>query len=533
MVLDLLPEYDVIILGGGLAGLCLARQLASHPGIRVLVLEKLKHPVNEAAFKVGESCAEVGSWYFDKVLDLADHIHQDQYPKYGIRFFFNRPDHEHLGRGLEMGVIKRLPSLAYQLDRGRLENYLASELSAQGIQFLDDTRVRDIQLAEEDGPHQVSFRHHDQDYVLPTRWVVDASGRTGLLKRKLGLQQSSDHEIDSVWFRIGTNLDIDDWAPFDEQRGACEKRWLSTNHMMGPGYWLWVIPLASGHTSIGIVIDPKTHSFAKIKSFERALAWLEEHEPHCATQVRRHQDQLKDFMVLRNCSYACRQSFSDKRWALTGESGFFADPLFSPGSDFIAIGNTLIDAMIRRDLKGRPIAAQSVIYENLYRTFYDNTMLIYRNQYGLFGNGRLMAFKIFWDYAIYWIFLAFFFIQGRITQITLFSRLDQELEEFVRLNERMQAFFYAWNDRWSEPVEDIFIDQGDFDYIRRLNTGLDEELNEAEFLDKFRENMSDLFAFAREMVEGATADFPELAEYLPECKDTGETKLATLFAILR
>ena len=52
----LLPSYDVIITGGGLAGLCLARQLRQeHPDISVLVAEKKKHPVPEAAHKVGES----------------------------------------------------------------------------------------------------------------------------------------------------------------------------------------------------------------------------------------------------------------------------------------------------------------------------------------------------------------------------------------------------------------------------------------------------------------------------------------------
>ena len=37
----------------------------------------------------------------------------------------------------------------------------------------------------------------------------------------------------------------------------------------------------------------------------------------------------------------CERVYSPQRWALTGEAGAFADPLYSPGSDFIGLGNRL------------------------------------------------------------------------------------------------------------------------------------------------------------------------------------------------
>jgi 2-polyprenyl-6-methoxyphenol hydroxylase-like FAD-dependent oxidoreductase len=49
-------QKDVIVLGGGLAGLTLAIQLKQRdPSIAVTVIERNAHPVREAAFKVGES----------------------------------------------------------------------------------------------------------------------------------------------------------------------------------------------------------------------------------------------------------------------------------------------------------------------------------------------------------------------------------------------------------------------------------------------------------------------------------------------
>ncbi len=56
---------DVVITGGGLAGLSLALQLKQRdPALAITVLERRAHPVREAAFKVGESTVEIGAHYF-------------------------------------------------------------------------------------------------------------------------------------------------------------------------------------------------------------------------------------------------------------------------------------------------------------------------------------------------------------------------------------------------------------------------------------------------------------------------------------
>ena len=48
-------EVDVAILGGGLAGLSLALQLRRRfSDLKIMVIERRRHPVPEAAHKVGE-----------------------------------------------------------------------------------------------------------------------------------------------------------------------------------------------------------------------------------------------------------------------------------------------------------------------------------------------------------------------------------------------------------------------------------------------------------------------------------------------
>ena len=83
-------QYDVIIMGGGLAGLSLSLQLKQRlPGLRVLVVERRAHPVPHATHKIGESTVEIAANYFDTVLGLKDHLVSNQLKKFGFRFFFS------------------------------------------------------------------------------------------------------------------------------------------------------------------------------------------------------------------------------------------------------------------------------------------------------------------------------------------------------------------------------------------------------------------------------------------------------------
>ena len=96
---------------------------------------------------------------------------------------------------------------------------------------------------------------------MTARWLVDASGRSFTLKKKLGLLEDNGHKVNSAWFRLAGGLDLEDWAdPSDEEffgrmseRGI---RRLSTNHLCGQGYWVWLIQLSSGPISIGICRRP-------------------------------------------------------------------------------------------------------------------------------------------------------------------------------------------------------------------------------------------------------------------------------------
>ena len=74
---------DVIIAGGGLAGLGLAHQLISkRPELNIVVLERNTFPVDDTTAKVGESTVEIASRYLCHTLGLSEHFKDKHLQKF-------------------------------------------------------------------------------------------------------------------------------------------------------------------------------------------------------------------------------------------------------------------------------------------------------------------------------------------------------------------------------------------------------------------------------------------------------------------
>ncbi len=269
---------------------------------------------------------------------------------------------------------------------------------------------------------------------------------------------------------------------------------------------MWLIPLASGAHSIGIVADAALHPLESINTFDKALAWLTIHQPELARECTAHRDAVLDFQFLRSYSHGCKQMFSGDRWALTGDAGVFLDPFYSPGGDFIAIANTYICELIARDQAGQPVGPYARIYNDLYLSFCASTLTLYKDQYPLFGNATVLPLKVIWDYTYYWGVLCQIVFQERLADIALLGELRPEFERAQAINLRMQALFRAWNELDSARNERTLLDQSLLPWFTELNRGLHDTLDDAQLRARLRDNVALLERLGSTIAEGALDD---------------------------
>lgn len=441
------PEREVVIMGGGAAGLTLALELhGARPHTRILVISANSHPVPEITHTVGESTVEVSAHYLRERLGLAEHLQSSQIRKMGLRMFFSREGNVDIAERLELGSSRFIPQVTYQIDRGRLENELDQRCRAAGIDIVHGRAVS-IALGANGRAHTLSVQSGDTVTTTTARWVVDASGRNRALARQLGLRRGNEHRCNAVWLRVATELDVGSWSddPYWQARLVEGDRALSTNHLMGEGYWVWLIRLPSGSTSVGIVADPACHDFDGFNTLAKARSWLREHEPQCAAVLAEHEHLIKDFRVMKNYSHGATKVYSGRdRWCCTGDAAVFLDPLYSSGLDLAAIGNGLITDMITRELEGEDVAARAGISDSLFRSLTEMWLAIYCDQYPLMGSPAVMTAKVIWDIAFYWGFVGLLYRNGKFVSVADDPQVVPHLEGLIDLSNRTQRFFREW-----------------------------------------------------------------------------------------
>ena len=306
--------FDVVVAGGGPAG-CTAATLVARAGFRVALLEREPVP----RFRIGESLVPHTWGVFDR-LGVLDRLKASGFqPKHSVQFVSasGRPSAPFYFR--ESDPHER--SRTWQVLRSEFDRMLLDNARAHGVRVRSGIQVQEVRFV---GGAAVGVRAQadgEPPFDLGARVVVDATGQSALLARKLGLRVK-DPELRKV-------------SLFTHFRGARRDGGRDEGatlilHTRNRASWFWFIPLAGDLASVGVVSDLDT--LTRRGGADRAQARFDEELADCAALGERLRSarQVRPVRVVQDFSW-CAGQMSGDGWVLVGDAFAFLDPIYSTG----------------------------------------------------------------------------------------------------------------------------------------------------------------------------------------------------------
>lgn len=326
-------DFDFAIVGGGPAGTSAAICLAQR-GHRVVLLEKERFP----RFHIGESLLSTANDAF-ATLGVADQIEAACFPrKWGARLYTYDGK---AGRGVDFTLAKGIRrAQTFQVSRDRFDTILLQRAREVGVDVREGHRVAGCDFDRAAATLDVASDEGARA-TLRVRALVDASGRHGLVAKKLGLR-SDEPKLANV-------------AVYSHYRGVPRLAGDRPDDIRlvarADAGWFWLIPISDELTSVGVVLPMKRYMELEHGSPEALLQATFDDTPVLAELMR---DAVREWPVRveRDFSYSS-SAYAGDRWVLAGDAGSFLDPVFSSGvSIAMESGIEAAEALDRASARG-------------------------------------------------------------------------------------------------------------------------------------------------------------------------------------
>jgi flavin-dependent dehydrogenase len=343
---------DIVVLGNGVAANLAAayfRKALPELGVTVVGRNPERRPI------VGESLVEI-STQFIRELGLGSLLIERHLPKYGLTYYYKQALDDPTDRQYVVDEAPALPPFpSFEVNRFSFDRDLRAHNAATGVAFRED-RIVSVEL--EKGRHKVTSEGLDGERrEICCRWLVDATGRTRVLGRRLGLHHRTDLQKDVFWFWLA-DFDPSILGRIDaikkENRGF--DSYYCTHHFFGRGNWIWCIPISSEDgrrlISIGITYRKDLHP-REIRSVGDFLEQVGAEHPVVGDLVRSGTVQETNFYG--SYMYEAKQRYAPEGWFLVGDAADTVDPLYSLGLALISLQIRQVGAAIAKARLGEPI----------------------------------------------------------------------------------------------------------------------------------------------------------------------------------